>query len=60
MTEDCKNRIGCNVTTCNYNDKGCYCVADHIKVANENAEKKAETFCSTFSLKDSCKDGRCF
>lgn len=53
-TNGCTNRIDCNVCNCAFNDKGSYCIADHIKVANENAEKKAETFCSTFSLKDGC------
>lgn len=50
-TNNCINRVGCNVSTCTFNDNGCYCLADHIKVANEKAEKKAETFCSTFNPK---------
>lgn len=53
-TNDCINRVDCNVSNCVYNEKGRSCAADHIKVANEQAEKKAETFCSTFSLKNGC------
>lgn len=53
-TNDCICRVDCNVCTCVFNDKGAYCAADHIKVANEKAERKAETFCATFSPKKGC------
>ncbi len=52
MTEkskECINRVGCNVQSCTYNKMGCECTASKIDVANEKAERKAETFCSTFA-----------
>lgn len=44
--------VGCNVTNCKYNGTHCgegsTCCASKITVKNENAMRKAETFCSTF------------
>ena len=44
--------VGCCVSTCGYNTPDKHCSAQRIDVANENAERKAETFCSTFKPKD--------
>lgn len=47
--------VGCDVTGCKFNGvhhgTGCTCCASHINVRNENAMRKAETFCSTFEPK---------
>lgn len=47
--------VGCDVTNCKYNGcntgVGCTCCASHITVQNENAMRKAETFCATFEPK---------
>ncbi len=40
--------VGCQVTGCKYHTTDNCCCADNITVKNENAVKKAETFCSTF------------
>lgn len=53
-SNNCINRVDCNVCTCVYNCDDHYCKADHIQVANDKAERKAETFCSTFAPKGSC------
>lgn len=45
--------VECGVINCMYNTDGRKCTADHICVKNENAMKKAETFCSTFTTKNS-------
>ena len=47
---DCVSGVGCDVTNCKYNDTACKCcTAEHIKVENKAAIKKAETFCGTFA-----------
>ncbi|MEG0777577.1 MAG: DUF1540 domain-containing protein [Oscillospiraceae bacterium] len=50
----CINGVDCHVTGCAYHTAGDCCCASEIKVANEKALKKAETFCSTFSPKSGC------
>lgn len=40
--------IGCTAENCKYHTSNNYCSAQHIDVRNENALRKAETFCSTF------------
>ncbi len=47
----CAEGVKCNVFGCEYNSSDYRCTADHIKVENEQAESKAETFCSTFRPK---------
>ena len=42
--------VSCCVSGCAYN-KGQTCCADHIKVENDMAETKVETYCSTFKAK---------
>ena len=51
---DCLGGVGCTVSNCKYHTNGDRCGADHITVQNENAVKKAETFCSTFTPKSCC------
>lgn len=43
--------VGCNVKECKYHSSLDMCTARHIKVSNENAQRKADTFCSTFENK---------
>lgn len=40
--------VGCDVTNCKYNTRSKKCSASEIKVENEQASTKRETFCSTF------------
>ena len=40
--------VGCDVTSCKYNTVDCRCCAEGIRVRNEKAETRAETYCSTF------------
>ena len=40
--------VGCTVKDCVYHTKSDVCTAQRITVSNENAQRKAETFCSTF------------
>ena len=50
----CVSGVGCDVYNCKYNDTQCKCcTAEHIKVENKTAVKKAETFCGTFVPKTS-------
>ena len=50
----CVQGVGCNVSSCRYNDSQCKsCTAAHISVQNRNAIKKGETFCDTFTPKTS-------
>ena len=37
--------VGCDVSTCKYNTIDNKCAASHIKVQNERATTKSETFC---------------
>lgn len=50
----CINGVSCGVTSCIHHVNGNCCNAEHINVANENAEMKVETFCSTFAPKQGC------
>lgn len=43
--------VNCGVSGCKYHTSGNYCSATNIDVQNENAVRKAETFCSTFAPK---------
>ena len=52
ISENTITSVGCCVSTCSYNTSDKHCSAQRIDVANENAERKAETFCSTFKAKD--------
>ena len=40
--------VGCTVRDCVYHTRSDLCAARKIVVSNENARRKAETFCSTF------------
>lgn len=46
--------VGCDVTNCKYNTIDCRCSAAQIKVKNEKAMTKSETFCSTFCPRGCC------
>ena len=46
--------ISCDVTTCKYNTTDCKCTAGSIKVKNEKANTKGETYCSTFCQRGCC------
>lgn len=46
--------VGCDATNCKYNTIDCKCSASHIKVENEKAKSKTETFCSTFCPRGCC------
>lgn len=43
--------ISCAVSGCIYNSPEHKCCADHIKVENDMAETKIETYCGTFKAK---------
>ena len=40
--------VGCTAENCKYHASSGCCSAERIVVRNENAMRKAETFCSTF------------
>ena len=40
--------VDCDVTSCKFNTVDCRCCAETIRVRNEKAETKGETYCSTF------------
>ena len=46
--------VGCDVIGCKYHTAGNCCSASHINVQNESAQRKGETYCSTFSPKSNC------
>lgn len=46
--------VDCDVTNCKYNTRESKCSASEIKVANEQASTKKETFCSTFCPRGCC------
>ena len=46
--------ITCDVTGCKYNTTDCKCTAGSIKVKNEKASTKGETYCATFCQRGSC------
>ena len=45
--KECNPGVGCDVTACKYNTVDCRCSAEHIKVKNERALTKGETYCGT-------------
>lgn len=49
-----KPGVGCDVTNCKYNTIDCKCSASQIKVVNDKATTKAETYCSTFCPRGNC------
>jgi hypothetical protein len=49
-----KPGVGCDVTACKFNTVDRRCAAEEIKVQNEHAESKAETYCSTFCPRGTC------
>jgi len=49
-----KPGVGCDVTACKFNTIDRRCAAEEIKVQNEHAESKAETYCSTFCPRGTC------
>ena len=53
-TDDILSGVGCDVSSCKYNTTDCKCCANHINVKNEKANRKSETFCSTFSPRGTC------
>jgi len=46
--------VRCDVNNCKYNTTDCKCTAGSIKVKNEKAVTKGETFCETFCQRGSC------
>ena len=44
--------VGCTVKDCIYHTRSDVCTASQIHVSNEKAQRKAETFCSTFENKE--------
>lgn len=46
--------VGCDATNCKYNTIDSKCSASHIKVQNERATTKTETFCGTFCPRGCC------
>ena len=46
--------VGCDVTNCKYNTIDNKCSASKIKVENERASSKGETYCSTFCPRGCC------
>ena len=49
----CVQNVGCSVKDCKYHTENNICCAKSIKVSNESAQRKADTFCSTFENKQS-------
>jgi hypothetical protein len=43
--------VGCSVKECKYHATNDVCSAEHISVQNENAQRRAETFCGPFANK---------
>ncbi len=50
---DCLKGVGCEAVNCRFNEKGCRCTADGIRVESPSASRSGETFCATFSPKAS-------
>ena len=46
--------VGCDVSTCKYKTIDNKCAASQIKVQNERATTKSETFCGTFCPRGCC------
>ena len=51
---ECRPGVDCDVTACKYNTVDCRCSAEHIKVKNEHALTKGETYCGTFCPRGTC------
>ena len=49
----CVQNVGCTVRDCKYHTAQNFCNASRITVENETAQRKGETFCSTFESKAS-------
>jgi len=49
----CVQNVGCTVKDCKFHSAQNYCNARQITVENEDAQRKGETFCSTFESKAS-------
>lgn len=47
----CVQNVDCRVKDCRYHTESDRCTAREITVSNESAQRKAETFCSTFENK---------
>ena len=45
--------VGCGVISCKYHTADNCCTAERIDVQNGSAQRKVETFCSTFTPKGS-------
>lgn len=43
--------VACDVKTCSYHNSGDRCVANRIRIANENSNISSDTFCGTFKKK---------
>ena len=54
MNEKTNGKIDCCVKDCKYHAAAHQCTASHINVANEDAQRKAETFCATFENRCNC------
>lgn len=54
MSSDRTTGVGCDVSNCKYNTIDCKCSASQIKVQNDKATTKSETFCSTFCPRGCC------
>ena len=48
------NGVNCDSTNCKYNTTDRKCTAGSIKVKNEKAVTKGETYCETFSQRGCC------
>lgn len=46
--------VGCDAENCAYNEDGCTCCAEHIKVDGKKAQRTGETCCSTFEPRSCC------
>ncbi len=52
--KECNPGVGCDVSSCKYNTVDYRCSAEHIKVKNERAMTKGETYCGTFCPRGTC------
>ena len=52
--KECNPGVGCDVTACKYNTVDYHCSAEQIKVKNERALTKGETYCGTFCPRGTC------
>ncbi len=57
MTDSRKNdvlySVGCDVVNCKYHGHDNRCFAESINVESPSAQRKAETYCGTFSPRPS-------